>query len=198
MHDALSPLAGWENFYVIVGSSAGALTGLQFVVMALIAESRAPGSMLEVRAFGSPTLAHFCAALVISAIASAPWHSAAQMGIAFAVCGAVAGAYALSAIRHARRQTGYAPDAEDWFWYFGFPFAAYVVLLVAGALLAQNAEASLFAVAAVALVLLLAGIRNAWDTVTYIAVERRARPKTQANAPEGADRQSGETSPEWR
>jgi hypothetical protein len=28
--------AGWENFYVIVGSSAGALIGLQFVVITLI------------------------------------------------------------------------------------------------------------------------------------------------------------------
>jgi hypothetical protein len=31
-----SPLAGWENFYVIVGSSAGGLTGITFVVVALI------------------------------------------------------------------------------------------------------------------------------------------------------------------
>ncbi len=34
------PLRAWETFYVIVGSSAAALTGLQFVVIALIAESR--------------------------------------------------------------------------------------------------------------------------------------------------------------
>ncbi|SRR6266851_5054040 len=34
------PLAAWESFYVIVGSSGAALTGLQFVVIALIAESR--------------------------------------------------------------------------------------------------------------------------------------------------------------
>src|SRR3954468_664181 len=33
----MSAVAGWENFYVIVGSSAGALIGLQFVVMTLIA-----------------------------------------------------------------------------------------------------------------------------------------------------------------
>jgi hypothetical protein len=33
----VSALAGWQNFYVIVGSSAGALIGLQFVVMTLIA-----------------------------------------------------------------------------------------------------------------------------------------------------------------
>ena len=31
-------LTGWENFYVIVGSSAGALIGLQFVVITLIVE----------------------------------------------------------------------------------------------------------------------------------------------------------------
>src|SRR5947209_6792396 len=37
----LLPLERWESFYVIVGSSAGALTGLQFVVMALIAEAEA-------------------------------------------------------------------------------------------------------------------------------------------------------------
>ena len=39
----LSPLTQWESFYVIVGSSAGALTGLQFVVIALIAEAEAAG-----------------------------------------------------------------------------------------------------------------------------------------------------------
>ncbi len=31
----MNPLAGWENFYLIVGSSAGALIGLQFVVITL-------------------------------------------------------------------------------------------------------------------------------------------------------------------
>ena len=35
------PLQGWESFYVIVGTSAGALTGLQFVVLTLITEGGA-------------------------------------------------------------------------------------------------------------------------------------------------------------
>lgn len=43
-HAALSPLAAWESFYVIVGSSAAALTGLQFVVIVLAAEMDALGS----------------------------------------------------------------------------------------------------------------------------------------------------------
>jgi hypothetical protein len=35
----MTALTGWENFYVIVGSAAGALIGLQFVVVTLIADS---------------------------------------------------------------------------------------------------------------------------------------------------------------
>ena len=37
---ALPPLTEWETFYVIIGSSAAALTGLMFVVIALNAEAR--------------------------------------------------------------------------------------------------------------------------------------------------------------
>ncbi len=40
----MTALAGWENFCVIVGSSAGALIGMQFVVITLIADMPiAPG-----------------------------------------------------------------------------------------------------------------------------------------------------------
>src|SRR5256885_13996778 len=75
------PLAPWESFYVIVGSSAGALTGLQFVVIALIAVAEAAASMLEVRAFGTPTVVHFCAVLFISAELSAPWPGLFHTGL---------------------------------------------------------------------------------------------------------------------
>ena len=34
----MTALGGWESLYVIVGSSAGALIGLQFVVMALVSD----------------------------------------------------------------------------------------------------------------------------------------------------------------
>jgi len=49
----LLPLAGWANFYVIIGSSGGALTGLQFVVMTLVAESP-PRGMAEAGAVLQP------------------------------------------------------------------------------------------------------------------------------------------------
>src|SRR2546423_12666017 len=69
-HETLSL---WENFYVIIGSSAGALTGLQFVVMALIPESPTQAGEHEINTFGTPTVVHFCIVLFISAVVSAPW-----------------------------------------------------------------------------------------------------------------------------
>jgi len=174
----LSPLTQWESFYVIVGSSAGALTGLQFVVIALIAEAEAAASMQEVRAFGTPTVVHFCAVLFVSAVLSAPWHALSSAGLVLDGCGVAGLAYALMIIRHARRQTGYSPDAEDWFWYSALPLAGYASLLSAGILLKRSPTTSLFVVAATALLLMFVGIHNAWDTVTYIAVERRKKQKT--------------------
>ena len=73
MEEARSLLAVWESFYVIVGSSGAALTGLQFVVIAMIAESRKQSTGREVAAFGTPTVVHFCTVLLVAAILSAPW-----------------------------------------------------------------------------------------------------------------------------
>ena len=172
------PLAPWESFYVIVGSSAGALTGLQFVVIALIAEAEAAAGMLEIRAFGTPTVVHFCAVLFISAVLSAPWNTLSGAGLVLDACGVAGIVYALTVVRHARRQTGYSPDAEDWFWYSALPLVGYASLLGAGMLLKRHPEMSLFVIAATALLLMFVGIHNAWDSVTYIAVKHREKKTT--------------------
>ncbi|HET9839934.1 MAG TPA: hypothetical protein VFR84_17030 [Candidatus Angelobacter sp.] len=165
-----SPISAWENFYVIVGSSAGALTGLQFVVIALISESSRPGSMREVHAFGTPTIVHFCGSLLISAILSAPWRTLHAAGVALAVCGAAGVFYALNIIRHARAQTGYQPDREDLFFYIISPLVLYSAWTISAVLLALHHPSALFGIAGVALLLLFLGIHNAWDSVTYIAI----------------------------
>ena len=168
---ALSTLARWQNFYVIVGSSAGALTGLQFVTMTLIAEAGITDQR-AVKAFGSPTVVHFCVALLISAIASCPWRTLFAAALALGCCGIGGFAYCLTAIRHARKQTGYHPDWEDWMWYGWLPLVAYASLVLAGWLLMRNPTVGLFVAAAVSLGLLFIGIHNSWDTVTYVAMNR--------------------------
>jgi hypothetical protein len=168
---ALSVLTRWENFYVIVGSSAGALTGLQFVTMTLIAESRI-SDMRAVRAFGSPTMVHFCVVLLVSALASCPWDSMLPAAVALGCCGVGGLTYSLMAVRHARTQTSYKPDWEDWMWYGWLPVATYASLALGGFVVARNPASGLFVVAAICLALLFIGIHNSWDSVTYIAVHR--------------------------
>jgi hypothetical protein len=173
-HGALSPFAAWESFYVIIGSSAAALTGLQFVVIVLGAEISSPASETTTRAFGTPTVVHFCAVLLTSAILSAPWHrvsSAALAITAFAVVGVV---YTLRVLRHTRRQSEYVPVLEDWISHAVLPLVAYLVLLVSGILLPRDPPPCLFAIGGAALMLLFVGIHNAWDAVTYIARRKRS------------------------
>src|SRR5438067_10951030 len=69
----MSPLNGWENFYVIVGSSAGALIGLQFVVITLIADRPiARGEAQAGDAFATPIVVHFGVVLLLSALVIIP------------------------------------------------------------------------------------------------------------------------------
>ena len=169
-----SALAGWESFYVIVGSSGAALIGLQFVVITLIAGSRVRSSHEGISAFGTPTVVHFAAALLTSAFMSAPWSTLRGVRIPLLLVGLFGIALVAKALRRARSQTGYTPVWEDWVWHTILPFTAYAAVFVAALLLPAHATGALFVIAAMALSLLLIGIHNSWDTVTYIAIDQAA------------------------
>ena len=173
----LSSLAAWESFYVIAGSSAAALTGLQFVVIVLGQEVNALGGAPTTRAFGTPTVVHFCAVLLVSEILSAPWHELSSAALALGTCGIAGVVYAMVVVRHARRQAGYKPVLEDWVWHGVLPLVSYSALLGAAVALPRHATMSLFVVGATALLLLFVGIHNAWDAVTYLAQKGQRRSK---------------------
>lgn len=174
---ARSPFAAWESFYVIVGSSGAALTGLQFVVIALIADSKLRSTNREIDAFGTPTIVHFCSVLLVAAILSAPWRGLISVSYVIGACGLAGVAYGLIVLNRARRQTGYKPVFEDWLWHAVLPLFAYALLLLAGIFLRSYPREVLFVIGASVLLLLFIGIHNSWDTVTYIAVEHLPRPK---------------------
>jgi hypothetical protein len=178
-----TPLEAWANFYVIVGSSAGALTGLQFVVMTLIASAGRRGSRDALTAFGSPNVVHFCAALLVSAIMAAPWHSLRQEILPVTVFGSAGAFYSVEVLRRARRQRDYQPVFEDWLWHNILPLLSYASLAVGGIVLGWQPTAALFMIGAATLLLVFIGIHNAWDTVTYITF--------MGSAPSAQDRDVG-------
>jgi hypothetical protein len=196
---APSPLEAWANFYVILGSSAAALTGLQFVVLTLIAQANRVSSSSgeSLAAFGSPNVVHFCAALLVSCTLSAPWPSLAGAGVSVAIFGAAGLLYSGLVIRRAHRQTEYQPVFEDWLWHTILPPLAYTAIMASGILLARRPQGALFASAGAVVLLVSIGIHNAWDTVTYVTLEqirreRAARERSAAPAPPRSDPASGE------
>ncbi len=169
----LPPLADWANFYVIVGSSSAALTGLMFVVIALRSESRTEGGAEAVRAFGTPTVVHFCAVLLLAAILTAPKETILSLSLCLGAFGVAGLGYMGWIIGQARRQKEYTPVFSDWLWFIGLPFIAYACLLGAAFVLWVHPTAALYVVSTTALLLLYTGIHNAWDSATWIISERK-------------------------
>src|SRR5260370_38768075 len=83
----LSPLTIWQTFYTIIGSAAATLTGLMFVVVTLISGVRQRRSSESVGAFGTPTVVHFCLALLVAAILSPPWQVLWNAGLLLGLSG---------------------------------------------------------------------------------------------------------------
>lgn len=171
----MTAFSEWENFYVIVGSSAGALIGLQFVVITLIADLPVSyGSEQAGQAFATPTIVHFCAVLLLSGVLSAPWHNilAALSVLGLMALGGLI--YTALVTRRMWEQKAYKPEFEDWLFHVLLPFLAYAVLGMAAYAARSHLYEALFGVAMNALLLLFVGIHNAWDAVTYhVFVQRR-------------------------
>jgi hypothetical protein len=171
----LPHLHDWEMFYSIVGTAAAALTGLQFVVMALSAGTAQIGGTDAVEAFASPNVVHFCAVLLIAALVVMPGPTSSLLATLLTIGGAAGVVYALIVMLRARRQTTYAPVLEDWLWHVALPLAAYAAVLISGIVLYSHTVAALYAVAGSTIALLLIAIHNAWDSAVYIATHARRR-----------------------
>jgi len=164
----MTALARWQNFYVIVGSSAGALIGLQFVVLSLITGMRT--ARLDPQsggAFATPAIVHFGVVLGLSGILCAPWDGIGAVSVLWGLVGVGGLTYVCIILRRIRSQAAYRPEFEDWLFHVLLPFAAYLILAVSAYTVRFRLRETLFGVGGAALLLLFSGIHNAWDAVTY-------------------------------
>lgn len=174
-------LAAWQSYYVIMGSSAAALTGLQFVVIALGAERRTAGTTEGIDAYVTPTTVHFATVLLLAAILTAPWRTHTGPALVLGACGIGGVGYAATVTWRARKLTSYQPVLEDWLWHSVLPLVAHATLLIASTILlatARHFTGALFMVGGAALLLLFIGIHNAWDIATYLTNQLPKSPET--------------------
>jgi hypothetical protein len=175
----MTELAGWANFFVIVGSSAGALIGLQFVVITLVAAMpHTPGQEQAGGAYATPTIVHFGTVLLLATALSAPWHGVRVASFLWGLLGLCGIAYAIIVARRLRVQTAYQPVFEDWLFHALLPLVAYATLAASACLASAHAHEAMFGVAGAVLLLLFIGIHNAWDAITcHVFVKKSGRER---------------------
>jgi hypothetical protein len=151
--------------------------------MALVADLPGRADAGTIDTFGTPTVVHFCAVLLVSSLLSAPWPALSQAAAAIGILGAAGVIYGLIVVRRARNVKGYKPEMEDWIFHCVLPLVAYVTLLAAGITLTFSHVIALFGVALFTLILLFVGIHNAWDTVTYVTLSLKSPPTPGEGSP---------------
>ena len=168
-----SLLAGWDNFYVIIGGAAGGLTGLTFVVISLAADAHrvAPAG---VKAFVTPTIAHFGAVLALAAYLSMPRHTIFSLSLGLGLVG-FAGLIYIGTIAVAihRMKGDYIPVLEDWTWNVILPTLCFAILLGMAFLFSAKPTQSLYGAAAALMLLMIVGIHNAWDIAVWNSVKKQ-------------------------
>jgi hypothetical protein len=181
----MSELAQWDSFYIIVGPAAGALIGLQFVVMTLIADGPQRRGEEAGAAFATPTIVHFGAVLLLAALLRAPWPTISIAAALWGLLGLSGVVYAGIVARRMRTQDIYRPDFEDWLCHAVLPLAGYAILALSAVAAPSYTREALFGVGAAALLLLFVAIHNSWDSVAYHVFVSRQDPERRRDGTSG-------------
>jgi hypothetical protein len=163
----------WQNFYFLCGSAAASLIGLMFLAITFGSRliKRDDTTNERVGVFMTPIAAHFMHVFFLSAVALVPCENIRLLG----VCGLIS--TGLRAFRMPRafrvlRQT--AKDTEDietfdWVFLLWLPTLGYAVLLAGSIALICDWPAAEYAFAAAIVLLMLIGMKTAWETLIWIA-----------------------------
>lgn len=161
---------GWDSCFLMLGGAAGALIGLLFVVAGLTSSHDREAHLRGASLYLTPVVFHFAVVVVISAVALAPHLHPTHLATVVGICALAGVANLVFVIRGmALRMTPAEPHWTDLWCYGVLPLVLYLALGGAAAAAFQKLSWAPYAVAGVSLALLLVGIRNAWDLVTWLA-----------------------------
>jgi hypothetical protein len=158
-------MPNWDNFYMLIGGTAGTLIGLIFVVLSFGADHAKAGDEDRMRIFVTPVLVHFANLLLIALAMLAPVSNLVRAGV-LGLIGCAGLGYAANLALLAQKRIN---DSEGQpLWDAVPPIVAYACFLVSAAAWALAAS---FAgpIGAIASVILLAtALRNSWAVTRAI------------------------------
>jgi hypothetical protein len=175
----MSLLQGWDNFFVILGSAAGALLGITFVVIALVSERRATSEGMG--GYITPTVVHFGTVLAASCFVSMPRQSVLALSLGFGTTAVGLLIYTGVIVQNMRRfSKRYVPVAEDWIWHAMAPTVGYFALFAMALLMWRDPRAAMYGIAGALLLLLFVGIHNSWDVAVSVTVQSKKDAEKEA------------------
>ena len=167
-------LESWHDFFSLVGASAATLVGLMFVVASVGTGVFTEERQVGLRTLLSPTVVAFSVVLAACIVGVLPSLSWSVPSVLLSGMGSLGAFYSASVWRR-MVSDGIAGkiDLEDRIWYAFAPALSYVALTIAGIAFGLHSEAATGLLAAGICMLLLAGIRNAWDMTTWVVLRRQ-------------------------
>lgn len=162
----------WHEFYTLAGTAGATLVGLMFVAASVGSATWSRRAALRV--FLSATVVHFSSVLCVSLCVLAPLPGVQAFGFLVAAIGCIGLVYCgFVVVDSVRDGLAKVIDWDDRLWYAGLPIVGYLALSGAGVAEAlQIADSELVLTGAIVL-LLIAGIRNAWDITVWAVTRQR-------------------------
>jgi hypothetical protein len=164
-------LHDWHDFYLLLGTASATLVGLMFIAASIGATVFNEESRAALAAFLTPTVVHFGAALFACLVVMIPTHSWHSLGAVLAAGGLVGIVHSGRLVIQLVIRHRFNVDLVDRLFYVLIPAAAYLIALAAAALLFEQSALGGDLMAAALLVLMLAGLRNAWDMMVWIVIK---------------------------
>jgi hypothetical protein len=164
-------LHAWRDFYALVGTASATLVGLMFVAASIGSSTFNEEHRAPLGSFLTPTVVHFAAALFASLLACIPSESWLSFGALIGAGGLTGLIYCGRILFQLVIRRRFKVDLSDRVYYAAVPVLGYLVLLIGAALLLARSAAGADLIAAALLILLFAGVRNAWDITIWFATK---------------------------
>ena len=168
----VQPLSTWHDFYQLAGTASATFVALLFVAASVgsgIWERRD-----ALRIFLTATVVHFSSILFVSLGAIAPLHNAVASGLFIVLVAGVGTTYGALVLRDLLHHgLGAAIDMEDRIYYAALPVVGHLLMGLAGILLALQIAFGGIVLGVAVLLLMVTGIRNAWDITVWIIMRPR-------------------------
>jgi hypothetical protein len=160
----------WRDFFIVTATGAATLIGAMFVVVSIavgiLTRERAAAS----HAYLTSTVVHLGAVLLASLLTMAPSIDRFSFAAVLTGGGIVGVVYVGLLSRTVRR---FSVDWTDPLWYTALPVVGYLGIAGAGILGFVANFHAVEALAAASVLVLICGVRNAWDMILIFAMRPR-------------------------